>query len=199
MSLAWYEKQEWMSKTRHLNHITFACYGNTCRSPSAEFFGRTITHWWDGLTIESRGVITTEEDLRFAAPEVIKVIGTKLSKILEKHKARKMSRRDMERTDLVLTMTVKVRDTLKAEFPDLAYKIFTLIGFVQEKEQMPLANIDIENPFLPPDVRKAKKIFPGSISYYHYIQNYARIIMLIRKYVRSLIVILYRLKRAEKI
>jgi len=199
MSLAWYEKQEWMKRTPHLNHIIFACYGNTCRSPAAEFYGRTLTHWWDGLTIESRGVINMEPDLRFAAPETVKVIGAKLSAILANHRSKKMSHSDMKHADLVLAMTVKVRDILRGEFPDFAYKIFTLKGFVQETEHTPLANIDVENPFQPPEVRKANNIYPGSKAYYHYVQNYARILGTIEKFVRSAIVILHRLKSAEKI
>ncbi|HIH11595.1 TPA: hypothetical protein HA241_05360, partial [Candidatus Woesearchaeota archaeon] len=98
MDLKWYTSLEWYKKTRKFRKVLFVCSGNTCRSPSAEYFFRTMTHWWSGINAFSRGTKVNETiamlQLRgidvneyVIEPEVKKTIGDlKTTSFLHKHR-----------------------------------------------------------------------------------------------------------------
>ncbi|HLF55176.1 MAG TPA: hypothetical protein VI612_05670 [Candidatus Nanoarchaeia archaeon] len=207
MDLGWYRSLEWYQKTSKIELVLFICSGNTCRSPSAEYFFNKTTGWW-GAKAFSRG---TQVDAILAAlrsrginiqslmieDEVKKVIGDKTATFLSKHEATQVASGDLKGADLVLTMETSIRDQLRKDYPKYAYKIFTLKGFIDQTDDGS-ANLNIGNPFLPPAVRKKEGITPGKVKYYEYIQNYMRILDLIKVYVRRLVEILYLIAEEKK-
>ncbi len=129
-------------------------------------------------------------------PESKKVIGDRESKFLSEHVATQISAKDVLKADLVLTMEKVIRDELRTAYPDTAYKIFTIKGFVDRIDESS-SSLDIGNPFIPPAIRKKEGITESKGGYYRYLQNYAKIFAEIELYTRKVVEILYLLK-AEK-
>jgi len=105
---------------------------------------------------------------------------------------------DVEAASLILTMEKVLRDELQVEFPDAAYKIFTLKGFVEQTDGKNSTGLDVGNPFMPPPLRKQAGIILGKLGYYRYIQNYMKIMDIIKMYVRRLIEIMYLLENEKR-
>lgn len=179
--LDWYRATEWGKQTGKVQRVTFVCSGNTCRSPTAEYYFHEMTHWWDHVTAVSRGIKEEAAGQPIAA-ESRAVIGNRLAKFLERHKSKLITPWEMKHSDLVLTMDRKVRDHLKKEFPHVAHKIFTLPDFVERTR-----NEEVPNPSLPPDERGKR----GSRAYHDYIQTYHRMVVRSEELVRKLVEILY--------
>ncbi len=209
MDVRWYKQLEWYAKTPKVRRVLFVCSGNTCRSPSAAYYFNTTASWWSGLKAFSRGVEVTSILATLRAKgikikslmmeeEPKKVIGDRLSEFLAKHKAQQISSKDIAKADLIVTMEKGVRDRLKREFSPSAYKIFTLKGFVERTENGAIAELDIGNPFLPPAIKRERGVTLGNVAYLRYLQNYAKILELIKAYVRRLIEILYLLREERK-
>lgn len=215
MNLDWYKSLEWFKRTKKIKKVLFVCSGNTCRSPSAEYYFKKMTSWWGGLKSFSRGTdvgkILADLESRgidikelFAVDEVKKVIGDKDSKFLKNHVATQITSEDMVEADLILTMERKLRDLLRGIFSAQSYKIFTLKGFVERTDNNRTANLEIGNPFIPPLIAKKQGILkdqPRELiprydkPYYLYLKNYMKILLIIEKYVRKLIETLYLLKK----
>jgi len=209
MYLGWYKSLEWFKRTKRVRRILFVCSGNSCRSPTAEYYFNRIAHWLKGVRAFSRGtevgrimaiLKSRGIDIKhlMVEDEVKRVIGDKTSSFLKKHRARQVSAKDVVKADLVLTMEKSARDLLRAEYSGMAYKIFTLKGFIEQTDHMPAADLNIGNPFIPPVIREEKGIIIGRIGYYRYIQNYRVILEMIEGYVRRLIEIIYLLEEEKK-
>ena len=206
MKLDWYKSLDWFKKTPKVRYVLFVCSGNTCRSPSAEyFFNKVARNAGLGVVAFSRGteVKAILEGLKarginidtlFLEPETVKAIGESAS-YMKKHAATQVSKGNISTADLVLTVEASVRDKLRAANPDAAYKIFTLKGFVSQNENS--SGLDIGNPFMPPPIRKKEGIVEGKVGYYKYIQNYAKVFAEIQVLVRQLIEILYLLEHEK--
>ncbi|WP_285851027.1 low molecular weight protein arginine phosphatase [Sporosarcina aquimarina] len=116
-------------------NICFICTGNTCRSPLAE--GILKSKQLEGVAVRSAGVYATD--------------GTFISNhsrlLLEEHgmpvtlTSRRFTEQDLEWADLILTMTVSHRETLRRAFGNSSDKIFTL------KEYVGAANYDVQDPY----------------------------------------------------
>ncbi len=207
MDITWYQSLEWFSKKKKVRKVLFVCSGNACRSPSAEYFFREMTHWWSGIRAFSRGTKVDETIAMLVSrginlneyavePEVKKAIGDrKTISFLHGHRPKQISTKDAESADLILTMEKSLRDQLRTEFPDAAYKIFTLKGFVEKTDNNSVAELDIGNPFMPPPLKAKQGVTLGKVGYYKYIQNYMKILSVIKEDVRKLIEILYLIRR----
>ena len=202
-----YTSLEWFNKMREVRRVLFVCSGNSCRSPAAVYYFDKFTHWWSGMSSFSRGTEVNKIlqslqargiDIKklMIEPESKKVIGDRESKFLSEHIATQITAKDVLKADLVLTMEKLIRDELRSAYPDAAYKIFTLKGFV-DKTDNSSSNLNIGNPFIPPAIRKKEGITEGKVGYYIYLQNYAKIFAEIELYVRKVVEIIYLLK-AEK-
>lgn len=198
MNVEWFERTEWFRKTKKVKTIIFVCYGNTCRSPTAEYFFREKTSWWDGIKAYSRGMIDNREGENFTTPEIKKVVGNRVSRILDHHRSKKIHHEELEQADLVLGITKSIRDQLKSLSPENAYKIFTLKGFVLQTEDNSLSNLDIKDPYCSPEEKKAQNIVHGTVNYYHFIQNYKRTVLMIEELVIKLIHIIYHINKIKK-
>ncbi|MBI2547953.1 hypothetical protein HYW21_01245 [Candidatus Woesearchaeota archaeon] len=196
MSLDWYIHLDLHNKNPKIKRVIFVCKGNTCRSPSAEYyFKKRVSGFWSGITCSSRGIIDSQR--LEAVPEIKKVIGDRLSTILENHRSRKITHSDIQRADLVLALDKEVRDIIKRLYPSENYKVFTLKGFVNGTEGSMLVDLDVPNPFIPIAKRQAEDIIPGTVKYYRYLQNYKSILESIDLLIRRLIEIIYRLNRTK--
>lgn len=209
MNLKWYKSLELFNKTKKIKRILFICSGNTCRSPAAVYYFKEFTSWWSGISAFSRGteVVAILSALQargininklMVEPESKKVIGDKTSKFLSNHEATQISDEDIFKADLILTMEKSIRNKLRIDYPDFAYKIFTLKGFVTQTDNDLLTNLDVGNPFLPPAVRKIQNVTEGKVAYYRYLQNYANIFEEIKIYVRKVVEIIYSLNTQKK-
>ncbi|WP_225217829.1 low molecular weight protein arginine phosphatase [Sporosarcina gallistercoris] len=116
-------------------NICFICTGNTCRSPLAE--GILKAKQLKGVSVRSAGVYATD-----GAP-----ISNHSRCLLEEYgmpvtpTSRRFTKQDLEWADLILTMTVSHRDTLRRAFADRADKIVTL------KEYVGSAEFDVQDPY----------------------------------------------------
>src|SRR3989344_3810938 len=208
MDSRWYKSLEWFNKTKKVKRVLFVCSGNSCRSPAAVYYFNKFTHWWSGVSSFSRGtevnkILQTLQargiDIKrlMIEPESKRVIGDRESTFLTKHVATQISAKDVLKADLVLTMEKLIRDELRSAYPDAAYKIFTLKGFVDKTDDSS-SNLDIGNPFIPPAIRKKEGAVDGKVGYYKYLQNYAKIFAEIELYVRKVVEIIYLLKTEKR-
>ena len=116
-------------------NICFICTGNTCRSPLAE--GILKSKQLEGVSVRSAGVYATDGVL----------ISNHSRSLLEEHgmpvtpTSRRFTVQDLEWADLILTMTVSHRETLRSAFADGAAKIVTL------KEYVGAAEYDVQDPY----------------------------------------------------
>ena len=113
--------------------VMFVCTGNICRSPMAEAIFKDIA---GNVEVSSAGTFALDGEMAsYNAIEVCKSHGLDLSG----HRSPPIEDSDIEEMDLVLTATVRHRDYLKEEYPNL--KICTI------KECAGYENLDIADPY----------------------------------------------------
>ncbi|WP_449241655.1 low molecular weight protein arginine phosphatase [Desulfoscipio gibsoniae] len=111
--------------------ILFVCTGNTCRSPMAEALARrALAELFPerrDIELASAGIVALSDgDASYQAVNVLKEMGIDLSG----HKSSQINPEDIERAELVLTMTRAHRDNLKRLVPGAVNKIYTLAEYV---------------------------------------------------------------------
>ena len=119
--------------------IIFVCTGNTCRSPMAEAILKKMVYE-DGLEVqvESRGTsVYSDDPINPKSAEALATIGIK--NVI--HKAKQISKTDIEESDIILTMTQQHKLSLVKTYPDYRYKIFTLSEYAADSRD------DISDPF----------------------------------------------------
>ena len=119
--------------------VLFICTGNTCRSPIAE---AVYNHYSTNL----------EENYAFSRGTSVfmpQSINPKSAYVLEKHGidfnldfcSCQLSTKDMEKADIILTMTSEQKLLLKNAFPNYKFKIYSLCEKAYGKDG------DIDDPF----------------------------------------------------
>ncbi len=121
-----------------MKNIVFVCTGNTCRSPMAEGIAKKLAQQKElALNFSSRGTSVYMEE---KANPLAKNAAKAYSSDLEEHFSKAFSEKDAEKSEIVLTMTLRHKEYLKEKYPKYKDKIFTIKEYVGEKG-------DIADPF----------------------------------------------------
>lgn len=128
--------------------VVFVCTGNTCRSCMAEGIFMAVVsqeEYSENFKAISRGIYAFDGDP--ASEHSVSALKTLWDIDISVHKAKMLSRGDVQEADLLLTMTRAHRDTLKAKYPDKKSVIFTLKEYVYPEISLNSSELDISDPF----------------------------------------------------
>lgn len=108
-------------------NILFLCTGNTCRSRMAEAIFNKINDA-DNVKAYSAGIMAVSGTR--TSKNAAMVIKEKLDIDISSRPARMLTREMAAESDLILTMTGSIRESVKAAYPSYIEKIFTLNGYI---------------------------------------------------------------------
>lgn len=128
-------------------NILFVCTGNTCRSSMAEGIFKYLlkNKNIDNINISSAGISAYEgKEANEKAISVLKSQGIDITS----HKARQLTDKIIETSDLILTMTYNHKMAILKYAPKASKKVFTLKEFANTfNEENTEDNFDIYDPF----------------------------------------------------
>ena len=104
-------------------NIIFVCTGNTCRSPMAEGFFKTLCADSGTFEVCSRGIAAIDG---MRASEYSVIAASELGADITSHLSHQITHADVSRADFIFAMTSSHASALKAAFPEFANKIFTI-------------------------------------------------------------------------
>lgn len=104
--------------------IIFVCTGNTCRSPMAEAYIKKVT---GESSFQSAG-ITAIEGLP-ASENSIRILES-IQIDLNNHRSQRINKDNLEKADLILTMTLSHKQRILQVFPHLHNKTYTLKEYI---------------------------------------------------------------------
>jgi len=120
--------------------ILIICTGNTCRSPMAEVLLKDKIEKYNAaeqIAVASAGISAWNEGRASKGAQcVMKQRGINILA----HRSRRLSREDIVRADLLLTMTTSHKEAVLSIMPEAWNKVFTLAEFAGEKK-------DISDPY----------------------------------------------------
>jgi protein-tyrosine phosphatase len=105
-----------------MKNILFVCTGNTCRSSMAEAMLKDMTDDSE-FNIYSRGVAAV--DGTDASKQAIRVMDS-MGIDMRSHKAKSLTRKDVEKADIILTMTNNHKSLVLNLYPETKNKLYTL-------------------------------------------------------------------------
>lgn len=108
----------------------FVCTGNTCRSPLAESYAKSL---YDGIQFESRGIMVGSSDISKESRRIIEENNLPEATVPEQ-----LSQGDID-GNLLLTMTASHKMHIKQLFPDA--NVYTLAEYTTGTSQ------DVADPF----------------------------------------------------
>ncbi|MBN1696900.1 MAG: hypothetical protein JW881_05255 [Spirochaetales bacterium] len=130
--------------------IVFVCTANCCRSPVAEIlFEKMLLSRFNSLSDMNRYIIiesagTSYDDMPISqnsAHMLMREEGVPVRRC-QRHRGRLITK--IEKPDLILTMTRQQTDAVKTSVPRWADRVFTLGGFVRNKDGE--SGFDIPDP-----------------------------------------------------
>jgi len=107
-------------------NVIFVCTGNTCRSPLAEGFFKSLLAPDSDIIVGSRGIAAVE-GVPVSANSL--VAASDMGIDISDHKARSLTLQDVEMADYIFTMTSSQARILKDALPHFAEKIYSLAEF----------------------------------------------------------------------
>lgn len=121
-----------------IKKIAFVCTGNTCRSPMAEVIAKDIFKKRKlNIEVISRGIaVYFPSEASESSIEIVKEYNLDLTE----HRAKQITKEDIDLCDLIFTMTKQHKDYIKSLSPD-TNKAFTL------KEYIKVDKSDIKDPY----------------------------------------------------
>lgn len=130
-----------------MKNILFVCTGNTCRSPMAEgIFNHAVLNEekLEGIKASSAGISAFSGD--DANPKAQKAVKELFGIDIKSHRARTISKEDLEKADIILTMTKGHKEIILSFMPGVKSKIWTLKEYVSEDKKSN-DNLDIQDPY----------------------------------------------------
>lgn len=117
-------------------NVIFVCTGNTCRSPMAEGFFKTICADSGTFDVRSRGIHAADG---MSASEYSVIAASELGSDIKDHASHQITQADVSWADFIFTMTSSHASALKSAFPEFANKIFSIGEFV--------GSTDVSDPY----------------------------------------------------
>ena len=137
-----------MNKVKKGINIIFVCTGNTCRSCMAEGIFRAVASVEEkesDFRAISRGLHALDGDS--ASEHSINALKNLWDIDISLHKSKMLNFQEVLQGDLLLTMTRAHRDIIKAKFPDMGFKIFTLKEYAYPNIDKDSYSLDISDPY----------------------------------------------------
>jgi len=119
-----------MNMNKQISNLLFVCIGNICRSPFAQgLFTKLVRQeGHKGFDAGSAGLLALPgNSATFLAQKVAARHGVDLTG----HRAKRLSRELVDRSDLILVMEKPHKDELLADFPEAADKTFLMRRFAR--------------------------------------------------------------------
>ena len=122
-----------------MKKIWFICTGNTCRSPMAECYFKSLV---DESKIEVFSAGLSAGFFSSASTEAIKIMEI-YNLDLNEHVSQQLTNEKVENADMLITMTASHKKEIISRWPDAAQKTFLLLEF---KENSNSLDLDVFDP-----------------------------------------------------